>query len=143
MAKHNSGKKKMLWHICGGFWTLEDIVSESQVTVSTAWYRVQTVLKDPDNPKYTEEWLLRPPSQHANSKYKVYEIEGQKVTAPDVAEKLKCSIQNAKYRLNKFKTLSEIFAPTKTDPSKTDCECTNYTRMIEDEMFKLLMRRVG
>ena len=139
----SKGKKKGLWYLCGRLWTLEDIVAESQVTVSTAWYRIQTVLKDPDNPKYTEEWLLRPPSQHAVSKYKVYEVEGQKITALDVAEKLNCSIQNAKYRLNRFKTLEEVFAPTRTDQARTNCECTNYTRMIEDEMFKLLMRRVG
>ena len=143
MSKMSKGKKKGLWHLCGRFWTLEDIVAESQVTTSTAWYRVQTILKDPDNPKYTEEWLLRPPSLHAASKYKVYEVEGQQITALDVVDKIKCSIQNAKYRLNKFKTLDEIFAPTRTDHARANCVCTNYTKMIDDDMFKLIMRSIA
>jgi len=137
------GRRKQLWHLCGRFVTLEDVADESGVTISSAWHRIQTILKDPDNPKYTEEWLMRPPSNHANSKYKVYEVEGQKVTAPDVVDKIKCSIKTAKVRLEKFNTLAEVFAPTRSERARETCECTNYTRMIDDEMFKLLMRGVG
>lgn len=94
-------KEKQSYRVGNKHWTCEDIADIVGCANSTAWHRIQTVLKNPTNPKYTEEWLLRPPT--------VYNVKREEL-------------------------------PISSDSKETTDECINYTRMINDDMFKLAMK---
>jgi len=130
-----------VYEIEGRKFTAKMLEAEIGLSLTACYHRLKTS-------KTLEELYQHKKLNQYGSMAKDYVVDGQTFTIREVAEKLGISESTARYRLTRSKTVEELFAPVKQTANRKSNETSVYlddrpVKMIEDAMFKLIMKAVA
>jgi len=133
-----------VFEIEGKQFTAKTFHKETGISIPACYHRLKTA-------RTLEELYQHKKTNRYGSMCKQYVVDGQTFTIREVAEKLGVTESTARYRINNSNTVEELFKPVsetcrstgRSRGESSECYGERPVKMIEDAMFKLIMKAVA
>jgi len=135
----SQGGTVKVFEIEGKQFTAKTFHEETGISIPACYHRLKTA-------RTLEQLYQHKKLNRFGSVARDYIVDGQKFTIREVAEKLGVSDSTARYRLLRSETVDELFKPVNEicrSAASNECNDERPVKMIEDAMFKLIMKAVA